>query len=486
MKIHRPRVLMCGMVAALAVFGAVVLAGPAASAAPTILPTETEGTLYVHKHETPASALPGNGLELGVLPGSPPVPGIVFTATKLNFDLRTNAGWADLSGMDIEDVADHVDGAAELLDPTDSSGTASITLPVGAYYVEEVVFGPAVTPVAPFIVTIPMTHPINLDEWLYEVHVYPKNDIMDPPVKTVSDAGVYQLGQNVVFGISTEIPDVVAEQTLDGYRVRDVLANQLSHVSTVVALSSGAPALVLGTHYTATLTGREVLVTFTGAGLTLLQANSSQEVVTTVTARVDEVGEISNQATLFPSDTSWNSGTGTGVPSNFIETHWGAITVVKHRTGDRAERLVGAEFKIYPTESDALADTNAISLPTNPNSDKAVWITDLLGQVRIEGLRYSDFTGGAQVPDTDPGYRAYWIVETKSPIGFELLSAPLRVVLDGETVNVEVANVPQGGGFDLPFTGGSGLWLFPIGGALLIGGATLLLVSRRRRLQPQV
>ncbi len=49
------------------------------------------------------------------------------------------------------------------------------------------------TPAAPFLVSVPLTDPDNQDNWIYDVHVYPKNSIAGAE-KTVTDAPDVKLG----------------------------------------------------------------------------------------------------------------------------------------------------------------------------------------------------------------------------------------------------------------------------------------------------
>lgn len=482
MKSPRLRAVLSGLAAAVVALAIPVLAAPAASALPIIPPTPLNGTLNVHKHQTPSSATPGDGLTLGTAPTGAPIEGVVFTVQKLNFDLRTNAGWNALTAMPIGSVATYFDGASQTMPATSATGLSTMSLPVGAYYVTETTFPDGVSPVTPFIVTLPMTHPTVLDTWVYDVHVYPKNAVTPPPKKTVTDAGVYMLGQNVLFAVATEIPDLPSGQSINAYRVRDELAPQLTYGSTTVSLSTGTPVLEPTTHFTVAVTGQQVLVTFTPAGLTLLQANNTQLVVTTITTQVNAVGEITNQAAVFPNEESWQAGAGVGVLSNVVKTEWGSIEITKTETDTPAVLLADAKFKVYPTEQDALDDTNAISLTTNPNAaDRSVWITDAAGVLTVEGLRYSHTVDGFEVEAGEPDVRQYWFVEIEAPPGYELLARPFMVEVDSPLQQVPVSNPPKGAGFELPFTGGSGLWLFPIGGVFLLGGAVLLVLARRRR-----
>ena len=60
---------------------------------------------------------------------------------------------------------------------TGGDGKVEFTnLPVGMYVIVESAAPENVTKaVDPFLVSIPMTHPTNLNEWMYDVYVYPKN-----------------------------------------------------------------------------------------------------------------------------------------------------------------------------------------------------------------------------------------------------------------------------------------------------------------------
>ncbi len=49
------------------------------------------------------------------------------------------------------------------------------SLPLGAYVVTETKTPAGYVGSKPFIITVPMTHPTDLNKWVYDVHAYPKN-----------------------------------------------------------------------------------------------------------------------------------------------------------------------------------------------------------------------------------------------------------------------------------------------------------------------
>ena len=79
-------------------------------------------------------------------------------------------------------------------------------------------------------------------------------------------------------------------------------------------------------------------------------------------------------------------------------------------------------------------------------------------------------------------------METAAPAGYNLLTAPVSVtvaaVKTGEGDNVSVVDipvdVPNSTGSELPSTGGIGTTLFYVIGGLLMTGAAVLLITKKR------
>jgi LPXTG-motif cell wall-anchored protein len=100
---------------------------------------------------------------------------------------------------------------------------------------------------------------------------------------------------------------------------------------------------------------------------------------------------------------------------------------------------------------------------------------------------------GAALFDGLADYTNYEVIEIKAPAGYTKLAAPIPVVINGEdatTVGLsaiqvteiltEVLNVANTPGSLIPSTGGMGTTLFYIVGAIMVFGAVVVLVTRRR------
>lgn len=480
-----------GLRAGLAASAALVLLGlglaTPAAAAPLVDPNAT-GSITVHKLEAPdgPTGLPNNGTAVDTA-GLVPLPGVEFRARQVaGIDLSTNGGWADASALsgafDAADPDGSITGEGYTLTAgsslvTDGAGQAVFSgLPVGLYLVEETSVPAGVTPSAPFLVSVPLTDPDDRDNWLYDVHVYPKNAVTTA-TKTVQDADAVQLGDEVSFTITSEIPNA---DPIDGFRIVDALDAKLDYVAAAVTLADGT-TLTEGADYTIVHDAgtNAVVVDFTAAGRAILAANNTTQVVVDIVTTVNTIGEIANQALVYPNAASFDIDPGGPTTTPEVETRWGGLTVAKTSEGGAA--LTGAVFQVFTSAADAAAQTNPVTL--GGETEFEVVAAD--GTLTLAGLRYSDFADGETVAPGDAGYLQYYLVEVQAPDGYELLAQPIEFTVTAATtaagIDLTVTNVLHNGGFQLPFTGGTGAGLlYLVGIGLVAGGIAFLVVKRRR------
>lgn len=484
MKSSKVRRRIVASLAAIASAAMLALGAGGAHAAniANIDPSKT-ATLTIHKYQQPATPtnLPNNGTALTAaqLAGLTPMAGVTFTVQKVNnIDLTTNAGWTAAAALTPAQAAAQAATPGTAI-TTDATGTATLgNLPLGLYLVTETGYPAGVTPSAPFLVTLPMTDPVNENNWMYNVNVYPKNAVTGA-TKTVTDAPAIKLGDNVQWTITGDIPNV---NPIDGYRITDQLSSKLTYTSATVKLSNNA-VLTLGTDYTVVFdaASNTLTVDFTASGRAILAANPTAKVVVTVNTTVNTVGEIQNTANVYPNAASFNilpGQPGGPIVTPPVITKWGDIVLHKQDSKTSAS-LAGATFSVYPTQADALAGTNAITI-----AGVSSWTTDASGNLVISGLRYSNWANGVAVSPGQPGYQSYWLVETKAPAGYELLAQPVETTVTSDSataVSVTINNVLHNAGFQLPLTGGVGTWALTAGGILVLAGAGLFMVTGRRK-----
>lgn len=465
-----------------AIAGCLLAMGGAAHADTPSIPADSTGSLTVHLYDQPAEYLPGNdGMELSEqqTQGLTPISGAQFAVQQVpGVDLTTNAGWLEAEAIvkDFDPFSPSASlgeaGGSPITQDTDQNGLAKFSdLPVGLYLVEQVGTPPVeagaqLTPATPFLVTVPLTDPGSKDHWVYDVHVYPKN-VFTQVVKTVEDDKTNAVGQSISYKISSSIPggDVTTK-----YVVTDQLDPKLEFQKAGVTIGGAATS-----DFTVTEVSGKVTVTLgdqaRADAFASLKADSTAQVVTTITAKVKQAGEIDNQANLV---FSRDGEADTEVPSTTATTKFGGIQVKKVNTAGSV--LSGAQFEVRVANTD---DFNKAKPVTISGKDK--WTTGEDGIVKIDGLRYSAFAKGEQVTEESGAFNFYWLVETKAPAGHELLTEPIPFVVGKQTDladAVTVTNVPHNAGGFLPKTGAAGS-LVLVGAGLVVAGAASLLSVRR-------
>lgn len=542
----RKRGLLAGITAIAASAMLILAGGSAAQAAPTIDP-DTQGSITFHKFEQPNTAtdLPNDGRELTsdqiAGAGLTPLSGAEFTATRVGdgeepnaaIDLATNAGWQIAQNLTVADAASQLlSGAGNVFSSgtTGADGISTIAdLPVGLYYVTESVTPAGHMTSSPFLITVPLTNPENSSEWLYNVHVYPKNSNVG--TKNVSDENAVKLGDELVWTITGNVQAPAQGQSIQGYAIADILDPKLGYVADPGAVASIVPVPTAGqlesSDYAVTYDAdaNTVVAVLKDSGLAKLNAakaaDANTQVQLTVTTVVNQVGEITNTGLIYPNETIVKDNLGEdpenpNVPTDpedctencpFVTppstTKFGNVNFTKTGAeGDAEAALAGAEFQVFLTAEDAKNKTNPVEFTKNADgsatvpSPKTTFVSDANGRVEIEGLRYSKHVNGEDITSTDvaDGYQAYWIVETKAPEGYELLAEPIVVEVNSadtalivsgasgsDNVLGNVVNKQKNAGFELPLTGGAGTWALTAGSLLLAAGAITMMIRRQKR-----
>lgn len=439
----------------------------------------TTGTLVIHKHVGTTTQDPNNGTEQDI--DRAVIADVEFTICLVEgVDLTTEAGWDAAADLDPAD-ATCADGTTTS-DTTDASGEVSFDgLAIGLYKVVESDAPDIVTDrAADFLVSIPYPSVGGTPaatNWLWTVHVYPKNGIDSDNEKTVSDPATNGLGSSVPFQISTRLLGSFGDGApLTAYNVTDVLDPRLTYdtgsaIVKMVSPAGAATTLTAGNEYTLTApsgSGGDLVVTFDVDYVNDLPVGSYFTVDFTATVTSIGDGTIKNTATEYINDQD------EGYDTNEVSTDWGDARLLKYHQGDLQKPLVGAEFEVYNPGDDGCVAPLGSQVTVDGES---TFVSDGDGEVYIAGL----YVG----KDGETDSRTYCVVETVAPAGYTLVSTPIAITVtpgglaEGE-YSYEVPNPPKDGP-DLPLTGANGTWAMTIGGLLLVGGGTAAIVLSRRR-----
>ena len=398
----------------------------------------------------------------------------------------------------------------------------------GVYYVEEQVGDPrVVTPSAPFLVSVPMANPtygqavipnpnfgqeeepeflIDDEEWLYDVHVYPKNGRLQFK-KTIDDLTTTEksffAGNEITWNISMTIPSEVETATV--FKITDILHADFvldplfDAEDDVMVYIVGSPDIILDVNvdYTVTWTpGTRTLEVDLIDGIEVLEGYIGETLVIsfkTTLADTVENGTRVNKATLNYSTPHVNMA---NKDTHDATVYFGAIVIDKFDRVDGA-KLADAEFKLAtsyngstkvasgflrkdPVSGEILApgDNGYASLTSD---DDWLITTDAAGYAIFNGLKY-DFT-------TDPTYGSttYYLVEETAPATYNKLDEVQIAVLTQEkdlSMVIQdriVMAIANSRGFQLPLTGGAGVVLFTIIGLAIMGGSILMLALSKKK-----
>ena len=487
--------------------------------------TEVKGSLAIHKHLT------GGGKDIGTPTGTaqnaddkgPAVEGVVFTAYPItDINLKDPAGWDTISDLSKAGVPDsactnpaaptlgaHKFGTPKVSPATNDEGLATITdMPVQAYLVcETTTPGNIVQKAKPFVVTVP--HPNTAagadGQWIYDVHVYPKNEAISVE-KSIQEQKLngYGVGSLIKFPVSSTAPTLDAKSFYKYFQLKDTLDDRLSEVTATEVSLEGAT--LQPTDYQVDTNGQTVTVTFTAEGLKKIKAAPGKKVSAVFQGKVTEArnGAITNRAQVI-SDTVYAEQPPTPEEppanpndpptSNEVTSRWGDLLIKKvdnHQQGQDKAGLQGAQFQLYKAKNayDNTCTKDKEGDPIAINGETTL-TTDAQGAINVKGLFISDSIDGANRDNQkDATARCYVLVETKAPAGYVLPAGdgavtPVKIEVGAVTTdNVTIENTKQSVP-GLPLTGANGMLILTASGAalLMIAVGSVLVARYRERKQ---
>ena len=316
----------------------------------------------------------------------------------------------------------------------------------------------------------------NLTTTNPNANIHDKNDM---PFKKEVDKTNVDVGQTVTFKITGKVPDYTGFNTYT-YLITDTMTDGLTFNGDSLTVKVGEATVT--NDCTIAYDAETAPQTFT-VSIPVLEKkyNFGAEIVVTYTATVNKnaIAVIStNQAKLTYSN---DPTTGETKDSQTEEqkVYTSKIVIDKFETDKKdTVKLEGAEFVLYKKAPND-ADQNAIQYYKQDETTKAVsWVDAIADATKVT----TDANGAASFDGLANG--TYYLVETKAPAGYNQLTEAKDVVVTGSitdstklSVTAEVAN---SAGTLLPSTGGMGTTIFYVLGAVLVLGAVVLLVTKKR------
>ena len=290
------------------------------------------------------------------------------------------------------------------------------------------------------------------------------------------------IGQTVNFKST-----ITAQAGAENYVFHDTMSAGLTYTGvTGITLNGTAVETANYTVVTEGLTdGCTFEVRFTQAFCDTLKAND--QIVISYTATLNENAVIAgdgnpNTSKLSYGDKGDESHTPSGTtPPSTTTTYTWDVDVFKYTMNGEAEKaLAGATFTLSKN-ADGSAPIALISkgnnvyrvAKTGETGTVTEITTDATGKFTIEGL------------DAD----TYYLTETAAPAGYNKLAGPVTIVIGENGVVNGTTEAPQGvdevkvlnqSGTELPSTGGMGTTIFYVLGSVLLVGAAVLLITKKR------
>ncbi|MCR5664345.1 MAG: SpaH/EbpB family LPXTG-anchored major pilin [Oscillospiraceae bacterium] len=361
------------------------------------------------------------------------------------------------------------------------------------------------------------------------VKIQNKNDMpLDKTVDGEKEEGV-TVGQNLNYKITTRVPtDVAYDDTYYVYRLSDTMTNGLTFnkpvtvkiydtdgttvLETIVLTEVTDPSAILGddeVRYNAHGFELSLDMLTRGKPSRTDPADPSTETVNPLAGKKIEItytATVNDAAVSVVSEndavlTYGNDPDNLTVKDTQTKVYTSRILIDKFENGAPEQKLEGAKFILRDTAADKYyyfnTTTGAVEWVAEADfvdsTDAGVTINVKADYLNVANITIAETTndGKAEFKGLKDG--SYELIEIAAPAGYTLLNDPIPVTVDGSASTAtglsedqilvaltEIVNVANTPGTNLPSTGGIGTTIFTVVGGLLIAGAIIFVIIRKR------
>ena len=267
------------------------------------------------------------------------------------------------------------------------------------------------------------------------------------------------------------------------YVVHDKMDAALEFDS-VTSITAGSKTLTAGEDYTVVTTdltdGCTFHIVFTQTYLDSITADT--KIVINYTAKLTSEAVA---GTGYANETWLDYGDNQHTEHDITTTYTWKLPIYKYyKNGEAKKALAGAEFILYKGSDEsnreyAQVTNGKLTGWTKEKTEATKLVSGDDGMIAVEGL------------DAD----TYYLEETKAPGGYNKLAGPVKVVishtvtdegarmihaLKQDTTVVDRVEIENKSGTELPSTGGIGTTIFYVLGSILVIGAVVLLIAKKR------
>jgi len=393
----------------------------------------------------------------------------------------------ELSTDAISAIAAYAKDSVGTVKITGAGQSKTVTVPDYGYYY--------ITTTAGTAVAITSTNP---NATVTDKNVVPTID------KKITGASSYdEDGKKALAQVGTEVTytvDITVGKGQTNYVMKDTLGTGLAYVTGSLSVKAGDKNLTAATDYTLATEGQNINVTFPDATTKDLAQGSKITVTYRAKVTSDALQETpaKNSATIsYGKDHSYTS------TSSSAEVYNAKFTVTKY-DGSDAQDAEDADHTIAVTEGETtkyykplknagfviknsagkyykLTPAAEAANGTAATTATVTWVDDIKA-----ATEYKSAANGAVPAFTGLAGGTYTLVESTVPDGYNKAADQTFTVATTDDATYTAANLAQtasvanNAGTELPSTGGIGTTIFYILGTILVLGAGVVLVSRRR------